>query len=241
MGIDVSTTALWAELATWKPSALEIITRAEYWGIRGASRMGRALTAADRHDSTEPVDPSSLTAGHQAGRMVVSVLGKTEPSIVGWKESPPPAVASVAEAGVALAAARGPARSVTADGLDVLLAVAHAMQSGAVSGDATDEALRVLAADPPRTHQRSQGPMASLLAASASTLWIPAPLTHAWDGPFGSVASLEGLRDDLAALPWRLRALTSDASEEVQAAQNVVASLVAALADAGDRCVRMAG
>jgi hypothetical protein len=238
MGIDLAITTLWAELATWKPSALEVITRAEYWAIRGASRMGRAVTEQDRYDDAGR-SPQAIAAGLEATRRLVALLGKTEPAMLGWTDAAP-RPADAAQAGAAPESV--PVARIEVVGLDLLLAVAHAMQAASVARDVGEPALRALTAEPPRAPQRSQGPMSALLAASTSTLWIPVALEHAWDGPFGTVASMERLRADLAALPRLLHEVQPDAPKDLLGAQLAVEALHRALeAAAGPRCVRMAG
>lgn len=236
MSISLSTTPLWAELATWKPSALEIIVRQESWG--GAER----LTAEDRYEGD--LDPSCLRAGVAAAERVMELLRRLDAPALHWIES---SVDAARER-----AARLPGKRVRAEdvldaagefidtlepvGLDLVLATAHAVRSRQIAGDATIDALLALEAGPSPSRD---GAMSSLLASSMDTLWIPASLTRVWESPFGLVASIDRLRSDVAALPAILRTVDPTAPREVLGAQLVVEAFVDALAK--DGCIRMSG
>lgn len=239
MRVDVGTTTLWAELAGWSASALEAIGRPEHWAIHGTTRMGKALT---RHDRLAPhaLSGDALAAGVRAAGTVLDLLGQADPTVVRWSEPPPPAVANAAAAAAAIEAARCRVAAVAPSGIELLLAVAHALQAGQVPpASAGEPEIRALVAVPPRSAPRPDGPFSALLVASAATLWLPTPLARAWDGPAWVVASSAQLRADLAALPPCLRRSDDRGPEDLVAARALVAALSTALERAGDSlCVR---
>lgn len=240
MGIDLCTTTLWAELATWQPHALEVIVRPEYWALRGASRMGKALTWKDRYDEHKPLPTKCIATGASAAREVVRLLSKSEPTLADWAEKAPPAARDPEEAHAVVEDARELVEKLAPAGLEQVLALAHAIQAGVKLPDDAP-GLLAAAATPPSAPQRPDGPMSALLAASLDTIWLPRPMRFAWDGPTGSVASREQLRADLAALPAILRA-DAPPSTALAPAWSVVRAFADALDAAGDeRCLSIAG
>jgi hypothetical protein len=84
--------------------------------------------------------------------------------------------------------------------------------------------------------------MSALLAAGGQTLWVPGALNHAWDGPFGTLASLPQLAADVSALPAVLRSDTPPPTGELRAVWSVVRSFREGLAAATEgRSLRISG
>lgn len=244
MSIEVRTTTLWAELATWSPTALESILRPEHWAIHGATRMGKALTAEDRVDPAA-LGGASLAAGVEAAAACMALLKRADAASSPWTEPAPPAVASAEEAARAIASSGVDIASVAIEGIELITAVAHALQAGATIAPRVSEAeLRAFVATPPRVAPRSSGPFSALLVVSVDTTWVPTTLKHTWDAPACVIASSDRLASDLAALPDLFRAglLRGDDTTwpDLRAACVVVRALDAALAAAGrTHCVRM--
>ncbi len=240
MAIEVRTTTLWAELATWSPTALESISRPEHWAIHGATRMGKAVTDEDRVDPSA-LGAASLEAGVAASAACMALLTRADATASRWTEPPPPAVTSASEASAAIAASGTSIGGVSAEGIELLVSVAHALQAGAVLGPtATEQDLRATLAAPPRVGPRSSGPFSALLVVSADTIWVPTTLKYAWDSPAWVLASSRQLASDLAALPALFR--STHVAADLAAAKVVIERLDAALASAeSTRCVRMRG
>jgi hypothetical protein len=241
MGIDLATTTLWAELATWRPAALEVITQPQYWAVHGATRMGKALTNEDRLEDVA-LDASSLAAGVKSASEIMALLGRADGSRVSWSEPPPPSVSSGDEAREAIDAAGEWVERLSPEGLDLLTSVAHALQAGArLDRGASEREVRALIETPPRTATRPSGPFSSLLVASMDTLWVPVPLKSAWDTPACVFASSVQLAADLEALPDVLRHASLGASSDFRGAQGAVEAFEAALREAGQtHCIVMA-
>lgn len=231
MGIDLSLTTLAYELATRTTEAHSVILRPECWAIRGASRMGRALTQSDLVDEHTPLTPAQLAAGTETGRALTAMLQKSEPELALNELTAKEAFEE-----------EGFFEKLDPEGLEFVLSIAHAIQAGIpIPKDITLAALLPLVSEPPRIAQRSEGPMSALLAASMNTLWLPTAMRYAWDGPFGTLASLPRLRQDIAMLPSLL--FTYDENEpSLHGAQQVTDAFVNALEAAGDtQSVRMSG
>lgn len=240
MGIDLSVTTLWAELATWSPAAAEQILRPEFWAVHGATRMGKALTGDDRIAETA-IDAAVLTEGVARARGVQELLAKANGANVVWSEPPPPEGTSRADALRALDGEH--VLHVSGDALERLHALAHTLQAGAKLGeDASPLEVRAALALPPRVGPRPRGPFSALLAMGMSTIWVPAPLATVWDSPAFVLASSIQLSEDLDALP----ACLEDADPAVAGDLASVGALIEGLREAleladGHRCVRMDG
>ena len=231
MGIDLSLTTLAYELAAHTAEAHSVILRPECWAIRGASRMGRALTQSDLVDEHTPLTPVQLAAGTETGRALIAMLQKSEPELALSELTAKEAFEE-----------EGFFEKLDPEGLEFVLSIAHAIQAGIpIPKDITLAALLPLVSEPPRIAQRSEGPMSALLAASMNTLWLPTAMRYAWDGPFGTLASLPRLRQDIAMLPSLL--FTYDENEpSLHGAQQVTDAFVNALRAAGDnQSVAMSG
>lgn len=231
MGIDLSLTTLAYELATHTAEAHSVILRPECWAIRGASRMGRALTQNDLFSENGTLTPTQLAAGAETSRALITMLQKSEPEFVLTELSADEAF----EEG-------GFFEKLDPEGLEFVLSIAHAIQAGIpIANDITLAALLPLVAEPPRVAQRSEGPMSALLAASMDTLWLPTTLRYAWDGPIGTLASLPRLRQDIAMLPALLFRYDENEPSLAGACQ-VADAFVNALKAAGEtQSVRMSG
>ena len=240
MGIDLSVTTLWAELATWSPSAAEVILKPEYWAIHGATRMGKALTFDDRI-ADSAIDAAVLAEGVVRARGVKDLLAKANRTTTVWSEPPPPKVTSHGEALRALEGEH--VLDVAGDAIERLVALAHALQAGAKLGeDASHDDVREVLASPPRVGPKPRGPFSALLAMSTNTIWVPMPLSSAWDAPSFIVASSVQLAEDLDALPPCLE----DADERLAGDLSNVGALIEGFREAlelagGHRCVVMDG
>lgn len=235
MAIVLSTTTLSAELATWKPYALEVIVRPEYWSLHGASRMGKALSAQDRYGEAGRLPASALAAGAKAAREVIRFLAQTEPALADLREPDPIEARDEVEAGAALAALQTDFGALEPRGVELVLTLAHRLQAGETVS------LETLGHEAPSKPERPDGPMSALLAMGLETIWLPRPMRFAWDGPFGCVASLPQLRADVLALPAALREPATPPAE-AEPAWRVVRRLMDVIEAAGERrCVRAQG
>jgi hypothetical protein len=242
MSIDVYATPLWAELATWRPSALADILRPEFWAVHGTTRLGKALTWHDRLEAHE-LTPAVLLDGARAAGAMMDLLARLDGEAVRWEEAATPGARNTDDVVRALGEADSDPSQLAPHGLELVVEIAHALQSGGDLGpDAGEHEIRALVEARPRVAQQPGGPFAALLAASMDTIWIPTPMRTSWDGPAGTFASAARLRDDLDALPALLRHIDADGPDDLLGAQLVVESLRDALAHAGStRCVRITG
>jgi len=229
MGITLSLTTLSYELATRTAEALAAVLRPECWAIRGASRMGRALTNGDLLPEHVPLTPVQLAAGVETSRILIAMLQKSEPELALTEMTAKEAFKE-----------EGFFEQLDPEGLEFVLSIAHAIQAGIpMPQDITMAALLPLVLEPPRVAQRSEGPMSALLAASMDTLWLPTTMRFTWDGPFGSLASLPRLRQDIAMLPDLLFTY-NETHPTLARAFHVVDAFVGALEAAGEtQCVSM--
>lgn len=224
MGIDLAVTTLWAELATWSPTAMEIILRPEYWAVHGATRMGKALGFEDRR-ADDALEPAALAEGVARAEALMALLVRADREARAWTEPAPPSQATTgAEVRGALEGQH--IADVDPGALERLFDIAHALQAAptALPKDASLERVRALLATPPRIAPRPSGPGSSLLASSTNTLWVPVPLASAWDGPAGVIASAVQLADDLDALPSCLAELDAGVGQLLRDLTRALAS-----------------
>jgi hypothetical protein len=202
--------------------------------------MGKALTFRDRYDEHKPLPTKCLATGASAARELIRVLGKTETGLEGWVERAPPAARDPEEALAILEDTQELVEKLDPKGLGVVLSLAYKLQAGERLPD-DPRALAAAAAETTGAPQRPEGPMSALLAAGLDTIWLPRPMRFAWDGPFGTVASLVQLRADVAALPPVLRSEARPVAE-LEGAWSVVRTFEEALEAAGEaRCLSMSG
>ncbi len=196
VGIELRVTTLWAELSTWRPPAAEVMVRPEYWAVHGATRIGKALTQADRIPD-DLLDASCLEAGVMRARAVMELLTRANQAPVMWKEAYPPAVTT--HAGVVSAVAGERIAEVEPAAVELLASIAHALQAGAhLAADASFDDVLAAVDAPTRTAPRPSVAFSALLVMSIDTLWAPVEMRSTWDSPSCVVASSLELASDLA-------------------------------------------
>ncbi len=237
MGIDLVVSTLWAELATWKPSAMKTILDREHWARVGVPRRGPRLTYDDRVEPDD-LESSALTSSAVAARSLMELLGSIDGSRADWIEPPPDASASVVEAleGTFVSDVYG-------DAVDRLRALALGLQArGELDLDASFEDVRAAFASDHRAVGRPSGRFSALLAMGIDTIWVPVPLQSTWSSPGFVIASSVRLVEDLDALPRCLSETDPDVVGDLADVALLIEGIRAALAEAGTtRCVLMTG
>lgn len=224
MGIDLVTTSLAYQLATWKPEAQALIVHRASWAKHGPY-AGADRTHRDRLDD-EP-NPAQLKRGIATAQALVAMLTEFEPELSLASERP------VEDEYF---------EQLSPEGFEFVLRVAQAIQRGVhIPKDITLQALLPLVSDRLQDPPCTSGPMSALNSPCMDTLWVPSRMRHVWIGPFGALASLHQLRADIDMLPDLL--FDYDETEpSLDGARQVVDAFVNALEAAGDaHSVRMSG